>query len=138
VRGSVRLLPAVSVATFASPFATPVEVGVKLKTAVALWVGLRVRGRVTPETANALPVTVSWVMVIAALPVLVTVTVFVAVVPTLTEPKFNELLLEESVPDVPPVPPELLDEAVTPEQPERTAKIAASIAIAANFLSVAT
>jgi hypothetical protein len=57
------------------PFATPVEVGLKVTFRVRAWPGFKVTGNVAPETANPAPVAVAELILSGAVPVEVKVTV---------------------------------------------------------------
>jgi len=86
------------------PLTAPALAGVKVTLKVTLWLGLRVRGRDKPLTANAAPVTFACEIVTLDPPVLVTVSDKLELLPTCTLPNASEVGFAERAPGVTPVP----------------------------------
>jgi len=71
------------------PLALPADVGENCALNVLAWLGFNVRGRVNPLVLKALPVTLIWETVSAAVPVLLSWIVWESVVPTVVFPKLK-------------------------------------------------
>jgi hypothetical protein len=79
------------------PVTAPVVFGADRTFSVTVCFGLRVSGKVAPDTVNPVPLIVAELTVTAPVPVEVSVTVSVEVPPTITLPKLRLVLLTESV-----------------------------------------
>jgi hypothetical protein len=86
------------------PLALPLAVGAKFTPKVKLWPGLRVKGRLSPLTLKAEPVTLLEEIVRLDPPLLVTVCDNNCVLPTCTLPKPRLAGLAETAAGVAPVP----------------------------------
>ena len=71
------------------PVTAPDDVGLKLTDKVAVWPGLSVTGKLSPEALNPAPVTLAALMVSGTVPDEVRVSVSVAVLFTATDPKLR-------------------------------------------------
>lgn len=83
--------------TVADPLTAPAVVGSKLTVSVALWLGCRVTGKLSPEMVKPAPETATPLMVTAAVPDAVSDRVCVVGVLRLTLPKDRLLVLRLSV-----------------------------------------
>lgn len=92
-----------------APVAAPAAVGVKTALNVALWLAVRVIGRVGPVKLNPVPDATALEMVTLSPPVLVTTTATDLLVPTLTLPKFSLLGLAVRAPAASAVPESGID-----------------------------
>jgi hypothetical protein len=79
-----------------TPLNVPAVVGSKLIVSVAAWPGLRLIGKLIPESPNPVPVTEALLIVNATVPEEVSVTVFVVVVFRTSVPKATLVLLSVS------------------------------------------
>ena len=89
VRATVAGGPGALLVMVRLPLAPPVDVGENCALNVLACAGFNVSGRVNPLVLNALPVTLTWETVNAAVPVLLSWMVWESVVPTATLPKLK-------------------------------------------------
>ena len=89
VRATVAGDPGALLVMVRLPLAPPVDVGENCALNVLACAGVNVSGRVNPLVLNALPVTLTWETVNAAVPVLLSWMVWESVVPTATLPKLK-------------------------------------------------
>jgi len=89
VRATVAGDPGALLVMVRLPLVPPVDVGENCALNVLACAGVNVSGRVNPLVLNALPVTLTWETVNAAVPVLLSWMVWETVVPTVTLPKLK-------------------------------------------------